>query len=206
MKRLFDISLEEKNRILEMHQSATKKNYLFEQGPASDGEDEGDFEPNVRNTVGKPEKFNVPEKIEDTEIEEFSKAISHLRDRIKELRKARRDESIEVVYNNIKRVILKALNSVIKKIDDIKLIIRYNKDVRTFEKLEKEHQKLEEIKRKLEESKQPATIEDLEKMKKDIFREIGSVLGVIVGQIVFFSSQKGKQMLRNLGMDFKDDL
>jgi hypothetical protein len=31
MKRLFEISLEEKQRILEMHESATKKNYLSEQ-------------------------------------------------------------------------------------------------------------------------------------------------------------------------------
>jgi len=31
MKKLFEISLEEKQRILEMHESATKKNYLSEQ-------------------------------------------------------------------------------------------------------------------------------------------------------------------------------
>jgi hypothetical protein len=31
MKKLFEISSEEKQRILEMHESATKKNYLSEQ-------------------------------------------------------------------------------------------------------------------------------------------------------------------------------
>ena len=31
MKRLFEISSEEKQRILEMHESATKRNYLSEQ-------------------------------------------------------------------------------------------------------------------------------------------------------------------------------
>ena len=33
MKKLLDISSEERNRILEMHQSATKRNYLSEQNP-----------------------------------------------------------------------------------------------------------------------------------------------------------------------------
>ncbi|CAB4130190.1 hypothetical protein UFOVP117_300 [uncultured Caudovirales phage] len=33
MKKLLDISSEERNRILEMHQSATKRNYLSEQTP-----------------------------------------------------------------------------------------------------------------------------------------------------------------------------
>jgi hypothetical protein len=38
MKNLFnDISQDERNRILEMHQSATKKNYLSEQGDVSGG-------------------------------------------------------------------------------------------------------------------------------------------------------------------------
>jgi len=183
MKRLFDISLEEKNRILEMHQSATKKNYLFEQNV--NGDDETDNFDSVNIPVKKEPKFDVPKKIEDSEVEEFSKAISHLRDRMKELRKARREESVEILFNNTKRVILTALNKIIEKLD---------------------YQKLEEAKRKLEESKQPATLEDLEKMRKDIFREIGSALVVIVGQIVFFSSQRGKRMLQNLGMDFKDDL
>ena len=32
MKKLFEISSEEKQRILEMHETATKKNYLSEQG------------------------------------------------------------------------------------------------------------------------------------------------------------------------------
>jgi hypothetical protein len=35
MKKLLDISSEERNRILEMHQSATKRNYLSEQNPPS---------------------------------------------------------------------------------------------------------------------------------------------------------------------------
>lgn len=34
MKKLFEISSEEKQRILEMHETATKKNYLNEQGPS----------------------------------------------------------------------------------------------------------------------------------------------------------------------------
>jgi outer membrane protein OmpA-like peptidoglycan-associated protein len=35
MKKLFEISSEEKNRILEMHETATKRNYLTEQAPPS---------------------------------------------------------------------------------------------------------------------------------------------------------------------------
>jgi molybdopterin converting factor small subunit len=205
MKRLFDISLEEKNRILEMHQSATKKNYLFEQGLET-GDDETDDFDSVNIPVKKEPKFDVPKKIEDSEVEEFSKAISHLRDRMKELRKARREESIEVLFNNTKRVILTALNKIIEKLDYMKLTIKYTKEKIQVDRFYKQYQKLEEAKRKLEESKQPATLEDLEKMRKDIFREIGSALVVIVGQIVFFSSQRGKRMLQNVGMDFKDDL
>jgi molybdopterin converting factor small subunit len=204
MKRLFDISLEEKNRILEMHQSATKKNYLFEQNV--NGDDETDNFDSVNIPVKKEPKFDVPKKIEDSEVEEFSKAISHLRDRMKELRKARREESVEILFNNTKRVILTALNKIIEKLDYMKLTIKYTKEKIQVDRFYKQYQKLEEAKRKLEESKQPATLEDLEKMRKDIFREIGSALVVIVGQIVFFSSQRGKRMLQNLGMDFKDDL
>ena len=204
MKRLFDISLEEKNRILEMHQSATKNNYLFEQNV--NGDDETDNFDSVNTPVKKDPKFDVPKKIEDSEVEEFSKAISHLKDRMKELRKARREESVEVLFNNTKRVILTALNKIIEKLDYMKLTIKYTKEKIQVDRFYKQYQKLEEAKRKLEESKQPATLEDLEKMRKDIFREIGSALGVIVGQIVFFSSQRGKRMLQNVGMDFKDDL
>ena len=111
MKRLFDISLEEKNRILEMHQSATKNNYLFEQNV--NGDDETDNFDSVNTPVKKDPKFDVPKKIEDSEVEEFSKAISHLKDRMKELRKARREESVEVLFNNTKRVILTSLNKII---------------------------------------------------------------------------------------------
>ena len=88
----------------------------------------------------------------------------------------------------------------------MKLTIKYTKEKIQVDRFYKQYQKLEEAKRKLEESKQPATLEDLEKMRKDIFREIGSALVVIIGQIVFFSSQRGKRMLQNVGMDFKDDL
>ena len=204
MKRLFDISLEEKNRILEMHQSATKNNYLFEQNV--NGDDETDNFDSVNTPVKKDPKFDVPKKIEDSEVEEFSKAISHLKDRMKELRKARREESVEVLFNNTKRVILTALNKIIEKLDYMKLTIKYTKEKIQVDRFYKQYQKLEEAKRKLEESKQPATLEDLEKMRKDIFREIGSALVVIIGQIVFFSSQRGKRMLQNVGMDFKDDL
>ena len=204
MKRLFDISLEEKNRILEMHQSATKNNYLFEQNV--NGDDETDNFDSVNTPVKKDPKFDVPKKIEDSEVEEFSKSISHLKDRMKELRKARREESVEVLFNNTKRVILTALNKIIEKLDYMKLTIKYTKEKIQVDRFYKQYQKLEEAKRKLEESKQPATLEDLEKMRKDIFREIGSALVVIIGQIVFFSSQRGKRMLQNVGMDFKDDL
>ena len=204
MKRLFDISLEEKNRILEMHQSATKNNYLFEQNV--NGDDETDNFDSVNTPVKKDPKFDVPKKIEDSEVEEFSKGISHLKDRMKELRKARREESVEVLFNNTKRVILTALNKIIEKLDYMKLTIKYTKEKIQVDRFYKQYQKLEEAKRKLEESKQPATLEDLEKMRKDIFREIGSALVVIIGQIVFFSSQRGKRMLQNVGMDFKDDL
>ena len=204
MKRLFDISLEEKNRILEMHQSATKNNYLFEQNV--NGDDETDNFDSVNTPVKKDPKFDVPKKIEDSEVEEFSKAISHLKDRMKELRKARREESVEVLFNNTKRVILTALNKIIEKLDYMKLTIKYTKEKIQVDRFYKQYQKLEEAKRKLEESKQPATLEDLEKMRKDIFREIGSALVVIIGQIVFFSSQRGKRMLQNLGMNFNNDL
>ena len=80
MKRLFDISLEEKNRILEMHQSATKNNYLFEQNV--NGDDETDNFDSVNTPVKKDPKFDVPKKIEDSEVEEFSKSISHLKDKL----------------------------------------------------------------------------------------------------------------------------
>ena len=38
MKKLLDISSEERNRILEMHQNATKKNYLMEQPTTQPGQ------------------------------------------------------------------------------------------------------------------------------------------------------------------------
>jgi hypothetical protein len=45
MKRLFEISSEEKQRILEMHESATKRNYLSEQNPQPQSSTAASVEP-----------------------------------------------------------------------------------------------------------------------------------------------------------------
>ena len=45
MKRLFEISSEEKKRILEMHESATKRNYLNEQNPQPQSSTAASVEP-----------------------------------------------------------------------------------------------------------------------------------------------------------------
>lgn len=201
MKNLFEINLEERNRILEMHTKATKKNYLNEQPEPENWYDE------ELPKISKPEpKIGIPEKLDDSEVQELTKAITHLRDRVKELRRARREESIEILFNNTKRVLLTALNNILERIDKIKLSMRYNKDARFFEKLDKEAQKLEEAKRKLEESQKPATLEDLEKMKKDILKEIGNALLGFTAQLIFFTSQKGKEFLQNIGLIIKSGL
>ena len=57
MKRLLEISSEERNRILEMHQNATKKNYLMEQpsqpepGTLSQGADINGIKYKLTNAV-----------------------------------------------------------------------------------------------------------------------------------------------------------
>lgn len=204
MKNLFEINSEERNRILEMHIKATKKNYLNEQ-PEPEGSEEDDFFNDIPVSAPKPDKFEVPEKLGDSEVQELTKAITHLRDRVKELRRARREESVEVLFNNTKRVLLIALNNIIEKIDKIKLSIRVNKDLRKFEKLDKEYQKLEEAKRKLEESQKPVTLADLEKMRKDILKEIGNALLGLTAQMILLTTEKGKQFLKDIGLIIKTE-
>jgi len=62
MKKLFEISSEEKQRILEMHESATKKNYLSEQ-PVQQTQTQTQFTPNGVTINGKT--YYLPEIIKD---------------------------------------------------------------------------------------------------------------------------------------------
>ncbi len=77
MEKRFIITKEEKNRILEMHKNATKKNYLFEQDAATDVTAKGysTYSANINNYPECIKMMGKPTKVKEEQLREFTHGV-----------------------------------------------------------------------------------------------------------------------------------